>query len=78
MKFDLMLRLRTKSVCPCGFDLMKAEVGKVYRAASESVGKGTLKCGGCKKEMLVTLIAVDEGALEVRYLVLEVMDLMTD
>ncbi len=38
-----------KSVCSCGFPLLKESVplGKRYTVVVDTIGKGTLKCGGC-------------------------------
>lgn len=60
--YDLTLALKSKTLCPCGFELITDSVGTRYKAISGSKIPGLLKCGGCGKQLPITLIAIEQGS----------------
>lgn len=49
-----------ESVCPCGFRILRDEVplGTAYVVDEDSIGPGTLICGGCGESRRMSMIDV--------------------
>lgn len=51
-----------RSVCPCGFSILLDDVplGKTYTVDADSVGPGTLICGGCGEMSHIPMVMVQD------------------
>jgi len=61
----MLVKARTikESLCDCGFPILSENVplGTVYKVETDSVAKGTLICGGCKKHISIRTVWASGG-----------------
>src|SRR5260370_36019598 len=64
VNYEIVVAVYTnKSVCSCGFPILKENVpiGRRYNVVVDTIGDGTLECGGCGATSSLPCILAEDG-----------------